>query len=85
MVAFVFPFLELLQRELLLFASLCFLIGALDDVAFDGLWIVHVLKRKFLVHSRYPRTTVEALDPKRSSDPPGALAIFVPAWKEAAV
>ncbi|MEO0439388.1 MAG: glycosyl transferase family protein [Pseudomonadota bacterium] len=85
MVAFVFPFLEILQRELLLFASLCFLIGALDDVAFDGLWIAHVLKRRFLIHSRYPRTTVEALGPTRSSDPPGALAIFVPAWKEAAV
>lgn len=74
-----------MQRELLLFASLCFLIGALDDVAFDGLWLVHVLKRRFLIQSRYPRTTVEALGPTRSSDTAGALAIFVPAWKEAAV
>ena len=84
-VAYFFPVLELLQRELLLFASLCFLIGAVDDAAFDGLWIGHVLKRKLLIQLRYPRTTVEELVPEDEENPRGALAVFVPAWQEAPV
>lgn len=85
MVEIIFSVLEILQRELLLFASLCFLIGALDDAAFDGLWIAHVLKRKFIVHSRYPRMTVEALGAVPGGARRGDLAIFVPAWQEADV
>lgn len=75
-------FLDLLQKELLLFACLAFLIGALDDLLFDGLWIFHSLKRQLFVYTRFKRATVESLNP------PAAvcrMAIFVPAWKEAAV
>ena len=75
-------FLDFLQKEMLLFASLCFLIGAADDLVFDGLWFFHRLKRKLFVYSRYQRATVETLgDPA----PDCRLAIFVPAWNEAAV
>ena len=75
-------FLDFLQKEMLLFASLCFLIGALDDLVFDGLWIFFRLKRKFFVYTRYKRATVETLG---NPAPNGRLAIFVPAWNEAAV
>ncbi len=75
-------FLDFLQKEILLFASLCFLIGAVDDLVFDGLWIFYRLKRKFFVYSRHKRATVETLgDPA----PDGRMAIFVPAWNEAPV
>ncbi len=76
------PFLDFLQKELLLFASLSFLIGSVDDLMFDGLWLFHRMKRRLFVYSRYERVTVEKL-----ADPsPGCrMAIFVPAWQEAAV
>jgi len=78
----ILPFLDFLQKELLLFASLSFLICSIDDLVFDGLWIFHRLKRRLLVYSRYQRATVESL-----GDPPAGcrMAIFVPAWQEAPV
>ncbi|MFK7840636.1 MAG: glycosyl transferase family protein [Sphingorhabdus sp.] len=75
-------FLDFLQKELLLFASLCFLIGSIDDLVFDGMWIVHRLKRKFFVYSRHKRATAESLKGSKSGR---RLAIFVPAWQEAPV
>ena len=77
-----FPLLEFLQKEMLLFASLCFVIGSIDDLVFDGLWAVHRLRRRLFVYSRYKRITVESLGDPR---PDSRLAIFVPAWQEAAV
>lgn len=75
-------FLDILQKEMLLFASLCFLVGSSDDLIFDGLWIFYSLQRKLFVYSRYNRATVETL----GEPVPGCrMAIFVPAWKEAAV
>ena len=78
----ILPVLDVLQKEMLLFASLCFLIGAIDDMVFDGLWIFYRLKRRLFVYSRYRRATVETLGDAR---PDGRLAIFVPAWNEAPV
>ncbi|WP_082788505.1 glycosyl transferase family protein [Sphingorhabdus sp. M41] len=78
----ILPFLDFLQKELLLFASLSFLIGSADDLLFDGLWIFHSLKRRLLVYSQYKRATVESLSIPTSEC---RLAIFVPAWKEAPV
>ncbi|MFT5330992.1 MAG: adsorption protein B [Parasphingorhabdus sp.] len=78
----ILPFLDFLQRELLLFASMCFLIGAVDDLLFDGLWIFHRMKRRLFVYSRYQRATVESLSHPASEC---RMAIFVPAWQEAPV
>lgn len=75
-------FLDFLQKELLLFASLCFLAGSVDDLVFDVMWIMHRLKRKLFVYSRHKRATVESLDASASNC---RLAIFVPAWQEAPV
>tara|TARA_R110000824_G_scaffold163733_8_gene339560 strand:+ start:32173 stop:33600 length:1428 start_codon:yes stop_codon:yes gene_type:complete len=78
----ILTFIDYLQKELLLFASLSFLIGSADDLVFDGLWIIHSLKRKLLVYSHYKRASVESLNAPASEC---RLAIFVPAWKEAPV
>ncbi len=78
----ILPFLDSVQKELLLFASLCFLIGSLDDIVFDGMWIFYRLKRRLVVYSVHERATVESLD-DLSAD--CRLAIFVPAWQEAPV
>ena len=78
----IFLLLDLCQTELLLFASLCFLAGSLDDLLFDAMWIVHRLRRMLFVYSRYKRATVETLGDHRADC---RMAIFVPAWKEAAV
>ena len=79
---YIFPLFEFLQKEMLLFASLCFVMGSIDDLVFDGMWAVHRLRRRLFVYSRYQRATVETL-----GDPPPdcRLAIFVPAWQEATV
>jgi len=81
MIEYVLPFVDFFQKEILFFASFCFLVGSLDDVIFDGLWIIHAAKRR-LVYAKYNRATVETLS---LSNHGGALAIFVPAWREAPV
>lgn len=79
---YILPSIDFVQKELLLFASLCFIIGSVDDVIFDVMWMAHSVKRKLLVYSRYDRTVVENLPPSSREQP---LAIFVPAWREAPV
>lgn len=74
--------LDAVQAELLLFASLCFIIGAIDDIIFDMMWIIYSVKRKFLIYRRYDRAFVEQLSAPGRKQP---LAIFVPAWHEAPV
>ena len=71
-----------IQKELLLFASLCFLIGSIDDLIFDILWIVHAVKRKFFVYRKHEPITAEGLPDIAD---PSSLAVFVPAWQEAPV
>jgi adsorption protein B len=69
-------------RELALFAAIGFLLGGLDDLAIDLIWIVHTLWRRATVYSRHPRADAATLArPER----PGRLAIFVAAWQEDAV
>ena len=70
--------LALLQHELLLFAGVFFLIGALDDLAVDGLWL-------------WLRATGRAVTGQRSRAAlqhrslSGPIAVLIPAWQEAAV
>ncbi|QDH34094.1 glycosyl transferase family protein [Porphyrobacter sp. YT40] len=70
--------LALLQRELLLFAGVFFLIGALDDLAVDGLW----LWLKATGRAVTQRRSRLALRARRLSGP---VAVLIPAWQEAAV
>jgi adsorption protein B len=70
--------LALLQHELLLFAGVFFLIGALDDLAVDGLW----LWLKATGRSATPRRSRAALQARSLHGP---VAVIIPAWHEAAV
>lgn len=72
-------FLELIQRELLLFGAFWLLIGALDDFLIDLIWIVRRVFRSFAYYRETP--------PMRAAELPrpdlsGPLAIFVPTWQE---
>ncbi|HET9640573.1 MAG TPA: glycosyl transferase family protein [Allosphingosinicella sp.] len=69
--------MDLIMREAALFAATGFLILGLSDLAVDLLWIGHRARRL-----ARPAARVAGLPaPAR----PGRLAIFVPAWDEAAV
>ena len=68
-------------RELALFAAIGFLIGGLDDLAIDLIWIGRALWRRAVVYTVHPRADAASL----GRPMPGRLAIFVPAWREEAV
>lgn len=82
MMALVLAGLELLRNELLLFAGLGLLIGGLDDFLLDLVYGTRRVWRRLTVYSRHPRMTGADLPPSGHNGP---LAIFVPAWNEAAV
>jgi len=74
--------LELLRNELLLFAGIGLLIGGLDDLLVDLIYAVRRIWRSLTVYRRIPRMTARDLPPPGAAGP---IAIFVPAWDEAAV
>ena len=64
-------------RELMLFASFGFLIGGIDDLLVD---LIYVANRLYTPHP--PRLPIQALPQPTAS---GRLAVFVAAWDEVAV
>jgi len=70
--------LALLQHELLLFAGVFFLIGALDDLAVDAVWL-------WLWATGRAVTTRRVRQHLQHSSLHGPVAVLIPAWKEAAV
>ena len=66
------------HRELILFAVIGFVLGGLDDLLIDAIWIVRTLWRRVTVYRRYPRAAASALQPQY----PGRIAVFIPAWQE---
>ncbi|MEM6584152.1 MAG: hypothetical protein AAF692_00185 [Pseudomonadota bacterium] len=70
--------LALLQHELLLFAGVFFLLGAVDDILIDLVWVWLKLTGKAKT-STLNRTYYSARDLN------GPVAVFVPAWGEASV
>lgn len=69
--------LQLLEHELMLFALFWFIIGALDELAIDLLWLWLRLSGRVQTR-RLPRSV--GFTPL-----PGRIALFVPAWREADV
>lgn len=69
-------------RELTLFAAIGLLIGGLDDLAVDLIWLGRLLWRQATIYRRFARATVATLPPPRS---PGRIAIFIGAWHEGEV
>lgn len=66
---------DLLASELLLFAGVWFLIGAIDDFALDFVWLINQLR---------PSRRARRLGMGRTASPM-RFAVFVPAWDEADV
>lgn len=66
-----------MAHELALFAAIAFLIGGIDDLAVDLLWLGRAGWRRIT-----GRTAAPSLP---AADRPGWLAVFVPAWDEDAV
>ncbi len=69
--------MDFIMREAALFAATGFLILGLSDLAVDMLWLAHRIRRL----GRPMPAAADLPPPVR----PGRLAIFVPAWDEAAV
>ena len=78
--AFVIPLIDAAAREATLFAAIWFLVGGLDDLAVDLLYLAR-LARAWLLGLLGRRKPLGLAGPV----PPGRIAIFVPAWDEAAV
>ncbi|HET8611715.1 MAG TPA: glycosyl transferase family protein [Sphingomonas sp.] len=69
-------------RELALFAAIGFLIGGINDLVIDLIWLIRSAWRACTVYRRHPRADAASLAPPMK---PGRIAIFVPAWREEAV
>jgi adsorption protein B len=74
--------LGLARNELLLFAGVGLLIGGLEDIALDILYVLRKLWRDLTVYTRFSRMTARDLPPPGIAGP---IAVFVPAWEEAGV
>ena len=71
-----------LTAELALFAAAGFLLFAIDDLIVDLIYFLRAGWRSAAIYSRFPRAFAETLP---SAMRPGWLAVFIPAWDEAAV
>lgn len=78
----ILPFLEIVQHELFLFSGVWILIGAIDDLSVDIIWIGRNFywQLRFYQHA-LPRRIDQLIDPVDHK----RLAVFVPAWGEADV
>ena len=74
--------IELMQHELLLFSAVWLLVGAIDDLAIDLIWISRWVFRRLTVYRNQPPLRIGQLAPPKR---PGLLAIFIPTWREANV
>ena len=79
---YITTFTEIICKELILFAAVGFLIGGLDELTIDVIWMARQLWRKLFVYPKFARATSKTITPPRS---PGHLAVFIPAWDESAV
>lgn len=73
-----FGFMAFMASETLLFAAIWFLIGALDDVAVDLIWLWQKLTGRGVAQ-------IDALDWPAKTAVDAPIAIFIPAWREAGV
>jgi len=68
--------------ELMLFAAVGLVLGGLDDMLIDAIWLVRATWRRLAIYSRHVPASAATLAPPEA---PGRIAIFVGAWDEAAV
>lgn len=74
----IWQFLAMVQYELLLFAGIFFLIGAIDDFAVDVSWVW----LKLTGRARTAKVDRAELQQRELNGP---VAVFIPAWQEAEV
>jgi bacteriophage N4 adsorption protein B len=73
---------EVAARELTLFAAAGVLLGGIDDLLVDLIWIGRSLWRRYAVFTRFVAADATGLRPPAR---PGRLAVFIGAWQEEAV
>lgn len=73
--------LLLVQHELLLFASLFFFLGSIDELAIDALWLWLKLRGRISTVT----LSAEYENSARHTPLKGQAAVLVPAWQEASV
>ncbi len=66
----------------MLFAALGFVIGGIDDIIIDCIWIARSVWRRMTVYRHNDRAHVETLIKPKA---PGRIIVFVAAWDESAV
>lgn len=71
---------DAVARETLLFAAVGFLIGGLDDLLIDLIWIARHARRRATIYRRHARASLADFPPADRH-----FAMFVPAWDEGAV
>ncbi len=74
--------IDMIVNEIMLFAAVGFLIGAIDEALIDVIWLVRQAWRKVFVFRKFVPAHVDTLQAPKM---PGRLAVFIPAWDEAAV
>ncbi len=74
--------IEFARYELLLFGATWFLIGGIDQLTVDAIWIGRRIYRQF----RYYRTSPPVISNQLAKpQSPGLITVFVPTWQEASV
>lgn len=81
-VALAFACLDFAARETALFAAAGFALLGASDLALDLIWIGRRAARRLIGGPRWHCLCADTVGPPQK---PGWLAIFVPAWDEAAV
>jgi adsorption protein B len=74
--------LDAATHELMLFAAVGLLIGGIDDLAIDVIWMVRSLWRRITIYRRHEPVHARSL---AAPDNPGRIALFIGAWDESAV
>jgi len=72
---------DFVARECLLFAAIWFLLGAIDDLGVDLIWIWHRLRGR----TASPEPTATSASPPLENADPARYAVLIPAWHEADV
>lgn len=73
---------DFVAHELTLFAAVGLLIGGIDDLAVDLIWIARTAWRRLTVYRRHARVDATSL---ALPENPGRIAVFIGAWDEGAV
>lgn len=74
--------IEIAHYELLLFGATWFLIGGINQLVVDAIWIGRRVYRQLRYYRKFPRLISAQLARPQS---PGLITIFVPTWQEAPV